>query len=247
MSKLEPLTEQQMLGITNLQQSSQQASQQAEDALSQGMEALQQSLTDTLFDSLAQSNSLGNVASYMGQMAMATGKLGTLANFNCQVILYCIVPSNLITSFFPRADKQEGNSARNNESGCDVEQGYEAMGRFVCAVEVSFPAVKDLTKILYPSFPFSYPELKRSCLKVYQEERAKVMQTMENLDGLIALSMDILRRDTCDYHSYELPEGRTVFDDVYKKGTEKTILKCLSDLHIESKISTITPGDRINW
>ncbi|KAK1360291.1 DOG1 domain-containing protein [Heracleum sosnowskyi] len=69
-----------MLGITNLQQSS----QQAEDALSQGMEALQQSLTDTLSASLAQSNSLGNVASYMGQMAMATGKLRTLANFICQ-------------------------------------------------------------------------------------------------------------------------------------------------------------------
>ncbi|KAK1385537.1 zinc finger BED domain-containing protein RICESLEEPER 1-like [Heracleum sosnowskyi] len=184
-----------------------------------------------------------------------------------------IVPSNLITSFFPRADKQQDNSARNNESGCDVEQGYVAMGRFVCAVEVSFPAVKDLTKILNPSFSFSYPELERSCLKVYREERAKVMQTMENLDGLIALSMDTLRRDTYDYHSYELPEGRTVFDylcvrahfiddnwdpkswviyyvdvdDVYKNGTEKTILKCLSDLHIESKISTITPGDRINY
>ncbi|KAL8099649.1 transcription factor TGA2.2-like [Apium graveolens] len=80
MSKLEPLTEQQMLAITNLQQSS----QQAEDALSQGMEALQQSLADTLAGSLAQSNSPGNVASYMGQMAMAMGKLGTLENFICQ-------------------------------------------------------------------------------------------------------------------------------------------------------------------
>ncbi|KAI4386462.1 hypothetical protein MLD38_004393 [Melastoma candidum] len=38
--QLEPLTEQQVMGICNLQQSS----QQAEDALSQGMEALQQSL-----------------------------------------------------------------------------------------------------------------------------------------------------------------------------------------------------------
>ncbi|BBH07169.1 TGACG motif-binding factor 6 [Prunus dulcis] len=39
-NQLEPLTEQQLVGIYNLQQSS----QQAEDALSQGMEALQQSL-----------------------------------------------------------------------------------------------------------------------------------------------------------------------------------------------------------
>ncbi|GFZ16111.1 bZIP transcription factor family protein [Actinidia rufa] len=43
-NQLEPLTDQQLMGICNLQQSS----QQAEDALSQGMEALQQSLADLL-------------------------------------------------------------------------------------------------------------------------------------------------------------------------------------------------------
>ncbi|CAN6320189.1 unnamed protein product [Urochloa humidicola] len=74
---LEPLTEQQLLGLSNLQQSS----QQAEDALSQGMEALQQSLAETLAGSLGPSGSSGNVANYMGQMAMAMGKLGTLENF----------------------------------------------------------------------------------------------------------------------------------------------------------------------
>jgi transcription factor TGA len=74
---LEPLTEQQLLGLNNLQQSS----QQAEDALSQGMEALQQSLAETLAGSLGSSGSSGNVANYMGQMAMAMGKLGTLENF----------------------------------------------------------------------------------------------------------------------------------------------------------------------
>ncbi|XP_047943363.1 transcription factor TGA2.3-like isoform X2 [Salvia hispanica] len=71
-SQLEPLTEQQLLGISNLQQSS----NQAEDALSQGMEALQQSLAETLA-----SGSTANVANYMGQMAMAMGKLGTLEGF----------------------------------------------------------------------------------------------------------------------------------------------------------------------
>ncbi|KAH7677359.1 transcription factor TGA protein [Dioscorea alata] len=75
--RLEPLTEQQLAGICNLQQSS----QQAEDALSQGMEALQQSLAETLAGSLGPSGSSGNVANYMGQMAMAMGKLGTLENF----------------------------------------------------------------------------------------------------------------------------------------------------------------------
>ncbi|CAI9271074.1 unnamed protein product [Lactuca saligna] len=78
-TQLEPLTEQQLLAIGNLQQSS----QQAEDALSQGMEALQQSLAETIAGSLATSNpsSGANVANYMGQMAMAMGKLGTLEGF----------------------------------------------------------------------------------------------------------------------------------------------------------------------
>lgn len=79
MPQIEPLTEQQMLNICNLQQSS----QQAEDALSQGMEALQGSLAEVL-----SAGSLGpspNVANYMGQMAMAMTKLGTLENFVRQV------------------------------------------------------------------------------------------------------------------------------------------------------------------
>ncbi|KAL6500992.1 Transcription factor [Orobanche minor] len=76
-TQLEPLTEQQLLAINNLQQTS----QQAEDALSQGMEALQQSLAETLADTLNPSGSTGNVANYMGQMAMAMGKLGTLDGF----------------------------------------------------------------------------------------------------------------------------------------------------------------------
>nr|XP_011467320.1 PREDICTED: transcription factor TGA2-like isoform X5 [Fragaria vesca subsp. vesca] len=76
--QLEPLTEQQVMGIYNLQQSS----QQAEDALSQGMEALQQSLSETLASgSPGPSGTSGNVANYMGQMAMAMGKLGTLEGF----------------------------------------------------------------------------------------------------------------------------------------------------------------------
>ncbi|XP_043722164.1 transcription factor TGA2.2-like [Telopea speciosissima] len=80
-NQLEPLTEQQLVGICNLQESS----QQAEDALSQGMEALQQSLAETLASgSLGPSGSSGNVANYMGQMAMAMGKLGTLESFLCQ-------------------------------------------------------------------------------------------------------------------------------------------------------------------
>ncbi|CAN1244740.1 Transcription factor HBP-1b(c1) (Fragment) [Linum perenne] len=77
---LEPLTDQQLVGICNLQQSS----QQAEDALSQGMEALQQSLVDSLSSTSLRPDAAGcgvNVADYMGQMAIAMGKLATLENF----------------------------------------------------------------------------------------------------------------------------------------------------------------------
>ncbi|KAE8724635.1 Transcription factor PERIANTHIA [Hibiscus syriacus] len=74
---LEPLTDQQLMGICNLQQSC----QQAEDALSQGMEALQQSLVDTLSSTCLGPAAPGNVADYMGQMAIAMGKIVTLENF----------------------------------------------------------------------------------------------------------------------------------------------------------------------
>uniref|UniRef100_A0A0A9BRJ3 DOG1 domain-containing protein n=1 Tax=Arundo donax TaxID=35708 RepID=A0A0A9BRJ3_ARUDO len=67
-----PLTDGQLVGICSLQQSS----QQAEDALSQGMEALQQALAETIAGAGAD-----DVANYMGQMAVAMSKLGTLENF----------------------------------------------------------------------------------------------------------------------------------------------------------------------
>ncbi|KAL1564933.1 transcription factor TGA2.3-like isoform X1 [Salvia divinorum] len=76
-NQIEPLTEQQLVGICNLQQSS----QQAEDALSQGMEALQQSLVETLSSNALAPRNSANVAEYMGQMAIAMSKLATLENF----------------------------------------------------------------------------------------------------------------------------------------------------------------------
>ncbi|XP_017226595.1 transcription factor TGA2.2 [Daucus carota subsp. sativus] len=82
-NQLEPLTDQQLMGICNLQQSS----QQAEDALSQGMEALQQSLVETLSSNSLGPTGSGNVADYMGHMAIAMGKLSTLENFLYQADL----------------------------------------------------------------------------------------------------------------------------------------------------------------
>ncbi|XP_071719938.1 transcription factor TGA2.3-like isoform X2 [Rutidosis leptorrhynchoides] len=77
-SHLEPLTEQQLASIDHLQQTS----LQAEEALSQGMDALQQSLAETLAsDAPVVPAGSSGMANYMGQMAMAMGKLGSLENF----------------------------------------------------------------------------------------------------------------------------------------------------------------------
>ncbi|KAK6926580.1 Basic-leucine zipper domain [Dillenia turbinata] len=69
MTQLDPLTEQQVMGIYSLQHSS----QQAEEALSQGLEQLQQSLVDTIAGS--------SIIDGMQQMAVALGKLSNLEGF----------------------------------------------------------------------------------------------------------------------------------------------------------------------
>ncbi|XP_073013554.1 transcription factor TGA2.1-like isoform X1 [Typha latifolia] len=72
---LDPLTEQQLVGICNLQQST----QQAEEALSQGLEQLNHSLADTVAGgSISDGADVGN---YMGHMAIALGKLDNLEGF----------------------------------------------------------------------------------------------------------------------------------------------------------------------
>lgn len=71
--QLDPLTEQQFMGICSLQHSS----QQAEEALSQGLEQLQQSLVDTIAN--------GSVNDTMQHMAIALGKLANLEGFVRQV------------------------------------------------------------------------------------------------------------------------------------------------------------------
>ncbi|XP_035541152.1 transcription factor TGA9-like isoform X2 [Juglans regia] len=68
--QLEPLTEQQLVGIYRLQQST----QQAEEALSQGQEQLQQSLIETIA-------AAGPVIDGMQQMVVALGKLSNLEGF----------------------------------------------------------------------------------------------------------------------------------------------------------------------
>ncbi|KAI3898076.1 hypothetical protein MKX03_002147 [Papaver bracteatum] len=75
LSQIEPLSEQQILGICGLQQST----QEAEEALSQGLDALYQSLSDTIAsDALSYPSNMGN---YMGQMAVAMNKISTIEGF----------------------------------------------------------------------------------------------------------------------------------------------------------------------
>ncbi|KAG9158122.1 hypothetical protein Leryth_000269 [Lithospermum erythrorhizon] len=68
-SQLDPLTEQQLMGIYSLQHSS----QQAEEALSQGLDQLQQSLIDSIAS--------GTINDGMHHMAIALGKLANLEGF----------------------------------------------------------------------------------------------------------------------------------------------------------------------
>lgn len=82
---MEPLTEQQILGVCGLQQST----QETEEALSQGLEALNQSLLDTITsDALSYPS---NMANYMSQMVLAMNKLTTLEGFVRQVSLILII------------------------------------------------------------------------------------------------------------------------------------------------------------
>jgi transcription factor TGA len=87
----QPTEQQQLVGICNLQQTS----QQAEDALSQGMEVLQQTLAETLASAAGCGSDGGGpadiVTNYVGQMAVAMAKLGTLENFIRQVPCCCSV------------------------------------------------------------------------------------------------------------------------------------------------------------
>ena len=77
MPHFEPLTDQQLLDVCNLRQSS----QQAEDALSQGMDKLQQTLAQSMVSDSAVAGS------FRPQMAEAVDKLDSLENFVNQVIL----------------------------------------------------------------------------------------------------------------------------------------------------------------
>ncbi|EOA22997.1 hypothetical protein CARUB_v10003744mg [Capsella rubella] len=82
-NQIEPLTEQQIVGICGLQQST----QEAEEALSQGLEALNQSLSDSIVsDSLSPASAPlpPHLSNFMSHMSLALNKLSALEGFVLQ-------------------------------------------------------------------------------------------------------------------------------------------------------------------
>ncbi|KAJ0974661.1 hypothetical protein J5N97_016626 [Dioscorea zingiberensis] len=79
--QLESLSAEQLGKIRDLKQ----FTEKAEDVLVRGVESVQQALAEILASGFTgSSGSLGNVANYMGQMAMAVGKLQTIEKFVCE-------------------------------------------------------------------------------------------------------------------------------------------------------------------
>ncbi|KAF3504797.1 hypothetical protein F2Q69_00045375 [Brassica cretica] len=82
-NQIEPLTEQQIVGICGLQQST----HEAEEALSQGLEALNQSLSDSIVsDSLSPASAQlpPHLSNFMSHMSLALNKLSSLEGFVLQ-------------------------------------------------------------------------------------------------------------------------------------------------------------------
>nr|GMD62277.1 bZIP transcription factor TGA10-like isoform X3 [Ipomoea batatas] len=98
MSQLELLTEQQMLGMIALQQST----QEAEEALSQGMETLHHTISDIISSDVLFYPS--NLASCMAQMAGAITNLYTLETFVRQMTYNCLM-TDMKVYFQPRLAK----------------------------------------------------------------------------------------------------------------------------------------------
>ena len=83
-NQIEQLTEQQIVGICGLQQST----HEAEEALSQGLEALNQSLSDSIVsDSLSPASAQfpPHLSNFMSHMSLALNKLSALEGFVLQV------------------------------------------------------------------------------------------------------------------------------------------------------------------
>ncbi|KAM7484930.1 hypothetical protein LguiA_000939 [Lonicera macranthoides] len=133
---------------------------------------------------------------------------------------------------------------------------------------------KKMIKALNPKFYVFFGTLECTCLDIYKEQKAKVQQILKNLDRWVSCSIDLVRHDTYNVieYNYELPEGQTVFDymcltvhfiddnwnskhwvlyygsfyDTPADSPDKVALKCLSEMEIVNKISTLTLADGLD-
>jgi hypothetical protein len=97
--QLDPLTEQQLVGMCNLQQSS----EQAEEALTQGLQQLHQSLADAV--GAGPLNDVADVANYTSLMALALDRLDNLESFYRQVSKFSLCYSScIVLSIFHCSD-----------------------------------------------------------------------------------------------------------------------------------------------
>ncbi|KAK6163552.1 hypothetical protein DH2020_000416 [Rehmannia glutinosa] len=117
-TQLDPLTEQQVMGIYGLQQSS----QQAEEALSQGLEQLQQSLIDTVAN--------GSINDNMHHMAIALGKLANLEGFVRQIPVGWLVDFKVVFDHFNKTLMGDDNSCQTTTDLQMVQSSQNQFSNF---------------------------------------------------------------------------------------------------------------------
>ncbi|XP_059631996.1 zinc finger BED domain-containing protein RICESLEEPER 1-like [Cornus florida] len=116
--------------------------------------------------------------------------------------------------------------------------------------------LKELNKI-YPQLQLDYDSVKGDCLKIYEEEKAKVKHFLRHMVGQISLSADILFHETtkgecCFFMSlaanfiddgWNLKKWVLSFRRIFDGDCgclDTAILKSLKDWELEDKISSLT-------
>ncbi|XP_016510530.1 zinc finger BED domain-containing protein RICESLEEPER 1 [Nicotiana tabacum] len=167
--------------------------------------------------------------------------------------------------------REEGSSNVGKEHVFKEETAYRAMARFFCQSGISPKSIenvyfKNLIAYLNPQTRFSSAILSRYCLKLYEEEKARVKENLRSLNGRVSLSVERLTynkfHDFGYWRSSDFEENcfdficlRVHFIDkdwklrswvinvrsfgAYDDYIGETI-KCLSDFGIGDKVSAVT-------
>ncbi|KAK9288679.1 hypothetical protein L1049_017142 [Liquidambar formosana] len=156
----------------------------------------------------------------------------------------------------------------SNEPVFDERKACRAVAGFIRSEKLGFWSIEnksfqEFVRMLYPQFHIDRHMVERECIEIYKEEKAKIKETLRNLDGHISLSVEILKYerfigDKCElsYFNDYMRLSAHFIDEKWR--TQKwvlnfcfiypshplgeAILKSLSDWDIENKISTLTLG-----